>query len=105
MTTERDAKHAALEQLRSTSPEEIWLEDLENLEDALDDFENALTAEGGAVRKRAAGGKKANKHTYDEDSDEDFAMDDDSDDDDFGAKKKKKKKVGTHPISDPQLKP
>jgi len=112
LTAERDTKHATLEKLKATPPQELWLADLDALEEELDNFEHALTAEGGTVApKRGRGGKKAKAMYCDEDSDEDFAMDDDSADEDFGTKKKKpakkkasKKEVVTTPIELPDVK-
>ena len=56
LTAERDEKRNELEILMAKTPEDLWLEDLEALEDALDSFEGELVA---AEKQEAAARKKA----------------------------------------------
>ena len=102
LTSERDAKRAQLDELEATAASDIWLNDLEKLEEALDGFEEQfeLAAEeeekarrkagngSGKGKGKAAAKKKKKYADSDEESDDDF---DDDDDSDFEDKKPKKK--------------
>ena len=56
LTVERDEKRNELEILMAKTPEDLWLEDLDALDDALDLFEGELVA---AEKQEAAARKKA----------------------------------------------
>eukprot|EP00604_Paraphysomonas_vestita_P002078 CAMPEP_0174819746 /NCGR_PEP_ID=MMETSP1107-20130205/3173_1 /TAXON_ID=36770 /ORGANISM="Paraphysomonas vestita, Strain GFlagA" /LENGTH=901 /DNA_ID=CAMNT_0016033833 /DNA_START=245 /DNA_END=2951 /DNA_ORIENTATION=- len=107
---ERDTKRDALDTLMRKDPGQLWLEDLETLEVALDEFEDNIEKEKKseiAARKKAtkAGNKKrggaqkiskkrTNKYNSDEDSDEDHDNDNMSqfDESEFEEKKSSKSK-------------
>jgi len=103
LTAERDAKRAELDQLEATAVADIWLNDLDKLEEALDEFEEQFeraAAEEEKARIKAGNGsgrgkskvtaKKTKKKMADsdEDSEEEFDDDDDSDFEDERPKKK-----------------
>jgi DNA topoisomerase II len=97
--------------LKAKSPESMWLEDLDALEKALDDIENADAEEDasstaaskkktgtGAVKKSSKGGskkvKRSNAKKFDDDNDEEDEDDAfESNDSDYGPKKKAEKKT------------
>ena len=127
LTADRDGKKAELQELLSTTCEQLWLNDLTSLEVALDDFEAALdeekVAEANARKKpnKAAGkskgrSKKAN-NSDSEDDFEDHYDDEDFSDEEYGKKPKKSKpkakgkappkevKIVSEPIEKPDYKP
>ena len=117
LTGERDAKRAQLDELEATAASDIWLSDLDRLEEALDEFEEQfeiaaaeeekarLKAGNGSTRGKAkvAAKKKTKKKHVDSDEESDADYDDD-DDSDFEDKKPKvsaakKVKVAAGPVA------
>jgi DNA topoisomerase-2 len=117
LTAQRNEKRAELDALLAKTPESLWLEDLDALELALDDFEaeleeakrlesKARKAAGVARSKKMAGKPKAArkaKKAHGSDSNDDDDEDDDASD--FSEDEKPVKKAPTKPKAVPPPKP
>ena len=118
LTAQRNEKRSELDALLAKTPESLWLEDLDALELALDDFEaeleeakrlesKARKAAGVARSKKMAGKPKAARkakkaHGSDSDDDDD---DDEEDASDFSEDEKPVKKAPAKPKNVPPPKP
>lgn len=108
LVQQRDGKKGELDTLACKSPEDLWLEDLDALENALDDydqsFEDAKSQEAAAQQKasrnaanKKGGGKKPKKASkYDSDDSDGMGFDGESDYD--SDVKPKKKSVKAAPV-------
>ncbi len=107
LVQQRDGKKSELDALACKTPEDLWLEDLDALEHALDDFdqsfEDAKSQEAAAQQKASRnaankkGGKKPKKASK-YDSDDSDGMDFDNESDYDSDVKPKKKAVKAAPI-------
>lgn len=110
LTAQRDEKHLELKRLSMKQPSDLWLEDLDMLEDALKAYEgeiieatrleniarnkasNDRKKNGGGGRTGGGGGGKSKKgYDSDEELSDDDDFDEDDEDDDFYGKKSKSK--------------